>query len=124
MSKEMVVFRTALHPTLHTLFKMYIIGHLSFTAGSHHYQSRELIEVPIPIMTPEETKTDVRRLKVNELLERARSTHWEKVHDGSEEGTALIIEALERPVNRSRLRIEPSFVLCLFYPIPLLNITN
>ncbi|KAG0038372.1 hypothetical protein BGZ83_003099, partial [Gryganskiella cystojenkinii] len=64
-------------------------------SGFEVYQSYALMDIPLHVETPEEVKTEERRLKVNELLERARNTFWEKLNSGNEDGTDLYIEDLE-----------------------------
>ena len=54
------------------------------------YRSRKLIEVPATEPIEEEHRTESFRLKVNELLELARSKFWEALERGDEDGVSLI----------------------------------
>ena len=65
-------------------------------SGMDVYRSRELIEVPVRVPTEEEQNTERFRLKVNELLELARSKFWDKMEQGDEGGMRALIGDLER----------------------------
>ncbi|KAI1291303.1 hypothetical protein EDD11_009023, partial [Mortierella claussenii] len=66
--------------------------------GLEIYRSRDLIEVPTRIPTEKEQRMENFRLRVNELLELARTKFWDTMERGDEDRVRYLIVDLEKVV--------------------------
>ncbi|KAF9998379.1 hypothetical protein BGZ80_006798, partial [Entomortierella chlamydospora] len=55
------------------------------------YQSREMVEIPVHEPTEKERGSEIRRLKVNELMERVRDKFWAVENIGDAEASTAFI---------------------------------
>jgi hypothetical protein len=71
-----------------------VFHHMFEENGILVYQSRELIEIPIQDQTEEQRGTEIRRLKVAEIMERVRDRFWAVENTGDAEASTAFIANL------------------------------